>query len=49
VIGRYGDIVGVWIAPVTAQVTMTLRRRFNTAGAAGLTDEALLADMLGNL
>ena len=24
VIGRYGDIVGVWIAPVTAHVTMTL-------------------------
>ena len=26
VIGRYGDIVGVWIAPVTAQVMMTVRR-----------------------
>src|SRR5688572_886560 len=26
VIGRCGDIVGVWIAPVTAQVMMTLRR-----------------------
>jgi hypothetical protein len=25
VIGRYGDMVGVWIAPVTAQVMMTLR------------------------
>src|SRR5215207_1156317 len=25
VIGRCGDIVGVWIAPVTAQVMMTLR------------------------
>ena len=25
VIGRYGDIVGVWIAPVTAQVTITER------------------------
>src|SRR5438132_10003603 len=25
VIGRYGDIDGVWIAPVTAQVMMTLR------------------------
>ena len=24
VIGRYGDIEGVWIAPVTAQVMMTL-------------------------
>src|SRR5688572_992504 len=24
VIGRYGDMVGVWIAPVTAQVMMTL-------------------------
>jgi hypothetical protein len=23
VIGRYGDMVGVWIAPVTAQVMMT--------------------------
>ena len=26
VIGRCGDMVGVWIAPVTAQVMMTLRR-----------------------
>ena len=26
VIGRCGDIVGVWIEPVTAQVMMTLRR-----------------------
>ena len=26
VIGRYGDIVGVWIEPVTAQVMMTVRR-----------------------
>src|SRR5512132_2811749 len=26
VIGRYGVIVGVWIAPVTAQVMMTLSR-----------------------
>ena len=26
VTGRYGDIDGVWIAPVTAQVMMTLRR-----------------------
>src|ERR1700687_4693878 len=25
VIGRYGDIDGVWMAPVTAQVIMTLR------------------------
>src|SRR5215216_5801072 len=25
VIGRYGDIDGVWIAPVTAQVMMTFR------------------------
>src|SRR6185436_7385171 len=24
VIGRWGDMVGVWIAPVTAQVMMTL-------------------------
>src|SRR6185369_15621046 len=28
VIGRCGDIVGVWIAPVTAQVITTLRLRF---------------------
>src|SRR6188768_1700483 len=26
VMGRYGDMVGVWIAPVTAHVMMTLRR-----------------------
>src|SRR6187455_900891 len=26
VIGRFGDIVGVWMAPVTAHVMMTLRR-----------------------
>ena len=25
VTGRYGDMEGVWIAPVTAQVMMTLR------------------------
>ena len=25
VIGRWGDIVGVWIEPVTAQVMITLR------------------------
>ena len=27
VMGRYGDIVGVWIDPVTAQVMMTLLAR----------------------
>jgi hypothetical protein len=25
VMGRWGDIVGVWIEPVTAQVMITLR------------------------
>jgi hypothetical protein len=25
VIGRCGDMLGVWMAPVTAQVTMTVR------------------------
>ena len=28
VMGKYGDIEGVWIAPVTAQVMMTLRGVF---------------------
>src|ERR1700694_3708364 len=28
VIGKYGDIDGVWMAPVTAQVMMTLSARF---------------------
>ena len=29
VIGRYSDIVGVWMAPVTAQVMMTLLAMLN--------------------
>jgi hypothetical protein len=28
VIGRWGDMLGVWIEPVTAQVMMTLSVRF---------------------
>src|SRR5438128_3858192 len=32
VMGRWGDIVGVWIAPVTAHVMMTLRLFFDGVG-----------------
>ena len=32
VIGRCGDIDGVWMAPVTAQVTMTFRGAFGGMG-----------------
>ena len=28
VIGRYGDILGVWMPPVTAQLMMTLAMAF---------------------
>jgi NAD(P)-dependent dehydrogenase (short-subunit alcohol dehydrogenase family) len=33
VIGRWGDIVGVWIAPVTAHVMMTLRGALRVLGS----------------
>jgi hypothetical protein len=32
VIGRCGDMVGVWIEPVTAQVMMTLRLGLDAMG-----------------
>src|SRR5205085_11473269 len=32
VIGRYGDMVGVWMAPVTAHVMITLRRALLVLG-----------------
>src|ERR1700682_2512596 len=35
VMGKYGDIDGVWIAPVTAQVMTTLRRGFVAGFPAG--------------
>ena len=45
VTGRYGDIEGVWIEPVTAQVMMTLRDL--PANASSLTMLATLANAHG--
>jgi hypothetical protein len=45
VTGKCGDMLGVWIAPVTAQVMMTLRGMKNSLDKNGQIRKVLVAEL----